>query len=151
MPRVLLIVEDDDQLTKLVSENVRSAAFAVFEASNLAAGITLAKEISPQVVILDLNLPNCIGLESLKRFVIAVPDAIVVVLTADWQIQGKEAIDAGASMFITKPFSVADLIQRVREAFSQAKRLEDVKAKYDKIQNQGIEIIKTIEEMKPKL
>ncbi len=115
MSRVL-VVDDDPRLQRTLSIALRAHAHEVLTAADGRTALQVAAEDEPDVVILDLGLPDLDGTEVLSRLrqTSAVP---VIVLSARHESEDKvEALDLGADDFVTKPFGVEELLARVRAA-----------------------------------
>jgi two-component system KDP operon response regulator KdpE len=110
----VLVIEDDASLRRALRTSLRARAFEVIEARNAEEGLLLVADDRPDVVLLDLGLPDLDGVEALRRMR-TFSDLPVVVLTArDRQHDKIEALDAGADDYVTKPFDVEELLARVR-------------------------------------
>ncbi|MBB2985121.1 response regulator transcription factor [Terracoccus luteus] len=115
MSRVL-VVDDDPRLQRTLSIALRAHSHEVLTAADGRTALQVAAEDEPDVVILDLGLPDLDGTEVLSRLrqTSAVP---VIVLSARHESEDKvEALDLGADDFVTKPFGVEELLARVRAA-----------------------------------
>ena len=115
MSRVLL-VEDDPALARALRITLRSQGHEVRAATTGAAALEAAAEVPPELVVLDLGLPDMDGTEVLRslRTWTQVP---VVVLSARQTSDDKvEALDAGADDYVTKPFGMDELLARLRAA-----------------------------------
>ena len=112
----VLIVEDDPQMVRFLRATLTAHEFAVTVAEGVAAGATAAAADPPDVVLLDLGLPDGDGLELVRqlRAWTAVP---IIVLSARGREEDKvAALDAGADDYLTKPFGVRELFARIRVA-----------------------------------
>ncbi|MFD3656716.1 response regulator [Streptomyces sp. NPDC058620] len=115
MPRVL-VVEDDAQLVRALKINLQARAFEVEEASDGGSALRLAAAHRPDAILLDLGLPDMDGVELIKaiRGWSLVP---ILVLSARHLSEDKvRALDAGADDYVTKPFSMDELLARLRAA-----------------------------------
>ena len=113
---VVLLVEDDPALRRALRTTLRNREFEVLEAASGATALVVAADGRPDVVILDLGLPDLDGLDVLRRLR-AFSDVPVIVLTArDEQADKVRALDAGADDYVTKPFDTEELLARIRAA-----------------------------------
>ncbi len=117
----ILIVEDEKNITQLVTTLLETNGYQVISAENCNNGIMLFLSHNPDLIILDLGLPDADGMELLKkvRQTSLVP---VIVLSARSDERDKvEALDLGANDYVTKPFGYEELVARVRSALRNSK------------------------------
>jgi len=108
-----VIIDDDADIRALIAELLRQSGFEVTEAASGAAGIAAVREVSPDVVTLDLNLPDLDGIEVCRR-IREITDAYVVMLTArPDEIDRLMGLEIGADDYLTKPFSPRELRARI--------------------------------------
>lgn len=115
MTRVL-VVEDDPQLVRALRINLQARKFEVEEAGDGGSALRLAAARTPDVIVLDLGLPDMDGIDVIKgvRGWSKVP---ILVLSARHTSEDKiRALDAGADDYVTKPFSMDELLARLRAA-----------------------------------
>lgn len=109
-----LVVDDEVPLAEVVASYLRREQFEVSLAHNGADALALAREIDPDVVVLDLALPGIDGLEVCRQLR-AFSDAYVVMLTArDTELDTIVGLSVGADDYVTKPFSPRELLARIR-------------------------------------
>jgi two-component system KDP operon response regulator KdpE len=119
---LVLIVEDDPQVRRFLRTSLPAAGFRWIEASTGAEALRLAAQYVPDVVLLDLGLPDMEGREialALRKWS-AVP---ILVLSARGQEREKvELLDSGADDYLTKPFGFDELVARIRSALRRVAR-----------------------------
>ncbi|MBV8159373.1 MAG: response regulator transcription factor [Acidimicrobiia bacterium] len=121
MTRVL-VVDDEPALLRAVGAALRARAYDVATAGTAQAAIDAIALTAPDVVVLDLGLPDLDGIEVCRR-VREWSDVPIVVLSAEGSEQRKVlALDEGADDYVTKPFSTAELLARIRVALRHRKR-----------------------------
>lgn len=110
----ILVIEDDKSIINFLSISLKTNEYKVDVAENGLNGISLFLTNKPDLVLLDLGLPDIDGTEVIKqiRFSSRIP---IIVISARGQDSEKvEALDLGADDFVTKPFSIQELLARVR-------------------------------------
>ncbi|MFA6091954.1 MAG: response regulator [Elusimicrobiota bacterium] len=120
--RTILVVEDEAPILRFLRSALQAEGLIVVEAVNGRSALELAASRKPDMVLLDLMLPDMDGIDVLKRLRrwTAAP---VIILSAKGQESDKIAgLDAGADDYLTKPFGVAELLARIRVAFRHAER-----------------------------
>ena len=116
MERRVVIIEDERDVARLLEFNLRSASFAVVTASNGTEGLAAIKANNPDVVILDLMLPDTTGYDVCKaiRADATVADTGVLMLTAKGEPEDRIlGLEVGADDYVVKPFVVREVVLRV--------------------------------------
>jgi CheY-like chemotaxis protein len=115
--RTILIVDDDPGIRKLIATTLEDVAgYRLQEASDGAEAVAVAVEARPEIVFLDVDMPELNGIEACRRLRSdpATAGATIVMLTGASGPQAERgALDAGADLFLTKPFSPLHLLRLV--------------------------------------
>lgn len=110
----ILVVDDEVPIRKFLSISLNAAGYAVSEASNGAAALSMIEGALPDLIILDLGLPDVDG-QALISAIRSRAQAPIIVLSVRGEEQEKVvALDSGANDYVTKPFAVGELLARVR-------------------------------------
>lgn len=113
-PRLVLVVDDDEMIRRLVRAVLEADEFEVAEARDGEAALKLASERQPSVVVLDVMMPGLDGVEVCRRLDHEKVRVIVLTARDDPKLEA-EAKLAGADAFLTKPFSSIELLDLVSE------------------------------------
>ncbi|MEQ1502048.1 MAG: response regulator [Myxococcota bacterium] len=119
---LVLIVEDDTALRRFLRAALEADGLRVVEAWNGAEAVSLAMQYVPEVVLMDLGLPDIDGVEVTRRLRAWMTAPILVVSARGHERQKVEALDAGADDYLTKPFGVPELVARIRAALRRVAR-----------------------------
>ncbi|HOJ85547.1 MAG: response regulator transcription factor [Elusimicrobiales bacterium] len=121
MERKILIVDDDSNLRESLSETLELFGFSCIEAKNAKEGFELAKKNNPDVVIMDIQLPDSIGFQLCQEIRKISKDAVIIMmsgrfLSSDEKTQG---FTLGADEYLTKPFDIQELSIRIKQLLSR--------------------------------
>ena len=115
-PTIALIIDDEVQIRRLLRLTLEAHGYRVFEAANGQSGLVEAGQRRPDVVLLDLGLPDLDGVTVLKRLREWSRVPVVVLSVRDQEEDKIAALDHGADDYVTKPFSTGELLARLRVA-----------------------------------
>ncbi len=114
MPKKILIVDDEPQIVEICRDYLKAAGYETVTASNGAQGLSLARREKPDLIVLDLMMPEMDGLD-VCRAIRHESDVPIIMLTARVEETDKLiGLELGADDYITKPFSPRELVARVR-------------------------------------
>ncbi len=120
IPATILLIEDEQQMRRFLRVTLQSERYGIFEAETAADGLSQAATRNPDVVLLDLGLPDMDGLEVIHKLRgwSAVP--IIVISAREQEGDKIKALDRGADDYLTKPFGAGELLARIRVALRHA-------------------------------
>jgi len=111
----MLVVDDEQTLTELLSMALRYEGWDVLTANDGMTAVRVARDFSPDAVVLDMMLPDLGGLEVLAKFRENAPSVPVLFLTAKDAVEDRVAgLTAGGDDYVTKPFSLEEVVARLR-------------------------------------
>jgi two-component system KDP operon response regulator KdpE len=124
---VVLVIDDEIQIRRLLRLTLEGAGYKVFDAATGQDGLTEAAQRRPDMVILDLGLPDMDGLQVLKRLREWSRVPVLVLSVRDGEEDVISALDHGADDYMTKPFSAGELLARLRTAQRHSLKGEEAK------------------------
>ncbi|MFA6029212.1 MAG: response regulator [Elusimicrobiota bacterium] len=120
--KTVLIVDDEAAIRRFLRASLEENGFAVLEAAGGRAALELAVARKPEVILLDLGLPDLDGLEVLARLREWTSAPVLVVSARGLESERIAGLDAGADDYLVKPFGVEELLARIRVALRHAER-----------------------------
>jgi two-component system KDP operon response regulator KdpE len=123
---IALVIDDEIQIRRLLKISLEANGYRVFQAANGELGLSEAAQRRPDVVILDLGLPDMDGVTVLKRLREWSSVPVLVLSVRDREEDKIAALDHGADDYLTKPFGTGELLARLRVAQRHAKPGPDV-------------------------
>ena len=112
--KTILIVDDEEPIRNILTHNLSREGYNVIEASDGVAAIDIALEQKPDLILLDIMLPKLDGLSVCKRIKNSMNVPILMLTAKDGEIDKILGLELGADDYITKPFSVRELVARVK-------------------------------------
>ena len=116
----VLVVEDDEGIREMLKYNLSSAGFSVQEASDGAAGLRTARTARPDLILLDLMLPGMSGFDFCRALRKTSRVPIIVITAKDSEVDKIVGLELGADDYITKPFSIREVLARVNAVLRRA-------------------------------
>ena len=118
---LVLVVEDDTPVRNLITTTLKTHEYRYLSAQNGASAVIEALSHNPDIVLLDLGLPDMDGVEIIRK-IRSWSNMPIIVISARTEDSDKiEALDAGADDYLTKPFSVDELLARLRVALRRGR------------------------------
>jgi two-component system KDP operon response regulator KdpE len=115
----ILVIDDEPQIRKFMRISLTANGYEVIEAENAAQGIEAARSQQPDLLVLDLGLPDLDGQEVISAVRERSDVPIIVLSVRAHELDKVEALDRGANDYIVKPFGVAEMMARVRAVLRQ--------------------------------
>ncbi|NJN85230.1 MAG: response regulator transcription factor [Leptolyngbyaceae cyanobacterium SL_7_1] len=128
----ILLVEDEVKLARFIELELSCEGYQISIEHDGLAGLTRAREVNPDLVILDWMLPGASGLEVCRRLRTTGSKVPVIFLTAKDEIGDRVAgLDAGADDYVVKPFSIEELLARIRAHLRRTQETNDEMLQFD--------------------
>jgi two-component system, OmpR family, KDP operon response regulator KdpE len=121
----ILIVDDEVQIRRLLEITLSANGFKIFEASTGKEGVTLAASQQPNLIILDLGLPDIDGLDVIHKLREWYLKPIIILSVRNSEDDIVKALDNGANDYLTKPFRTGELLARIRVALRQNQNIAE--------------------------
>jgi len=119
-PTTVLLIEDERQMRRFLRITLQTEGYGVIEAETAASGLSESALRNPDIVLLDLGLPDMDGLEVIVRLREWTDVPVIVITARDQEGDKIKALDGGADDYLTKPFGAGELLARIRVALRHA-------------------------------
>jgi len=121
----ILIIDDEVQIRRLLEITLSANGFKIIEASTGKEGVTFAASQQPNLIILDLGLPDIDGLEVVNKLREWYLKPIIILSVRNSEVDIVKALDNGANDYLTKPFRTGELLARIRVALRQNQNITE--------------------------
>ena len=118
----ILVIEDEPQMRRFLGTTLRAHGYQVVEAATAREGLAQAAGRNPDLILLDLGLPDGDGIEVARRLRQSTHAPIIVISARGREVDKVTALDLGADDYLTKPFGAEELLARIRVALRHARR-----------------------------
>ena len=125
---LILVVEDDAPIRNLITTTLKTQDYKYIAAATASEALQQATINAPDVMLLDLGLPDLDGIEVIRRIRSWSAMPIIVISARSEDSDKIEALDSGADDYLTKPFSVEELLARLRVTFRRISMLQNAAA-----------------------
>jgi two-component system KDP operon response regulator KdpE len=116
----LLVVDDEPQIRRVLRATLSSNGYDVIEAKNGQEAIEMAVRERPDLILLDVNMPDMSGLEACSKIRLSFEGPIIMVTVRNSEQDKIIALDAGAEDYVVKPFAMGELLARIRGALRRS-------------------------------
>ncbi|MBB6214180.1 two-component system KDP operon response regulator KdpE [Anaerosolibacter carboniphilus] len=121
---LILVIEDDKAIRNFILATLKTQGYKYIETENGEKGLAMIMSYNPDIIILDLGLPDMDGLEIISKVRLWSNTPIIVVSARGQEREKVEALDSGADDYITKPFGISELLARLRVSLRHIYRPE---------------------------
>ena len=131
---LILVVEDDRPIRNLIVTTLKTHDYKYITAENGSSAILEASSHKPEIILLDLGLPDMEGVDVIKKVRTWSNVPIIVISARSEDVDKIEALDAGADDYITKPFSVDELLARIFALYRRANKIHSFDYAYGDVE-----------------
>lgn len=117
---LILVVEDDKPIRNFICVSLEAQGYKWIETKSGKTAVSLVSSHNPDIILIDLGLPDIDGIDVIAKIRPVTKGTIIVVSARGHEREKVEALDSGADDYLTKPFSVAELLARIRVALRHA-------------------------------
>ncbi|MBK8794368.1 MAG: response regulator [Holophaga sp.] len=128
---LILVVEDETSLLRFLVPSISTQGYQVLTAATAAQGISMARSHNPELVLLDLGLPDADGLTVLSEIRSWSRRPVIIISARHQEREKVRALDLGADDYLTKPFGAAELLARIRVALRHVAQKATPEAVFD--------------------
>lgn len=121
----ILVVDDEPQIRRVLKATLSGQGYEVFTAKSGEEGLEALREVRPDLILLDMNMPGMGGLATCREIRRGSEAAIIMLTVRDTEQDKVAALDAGADDYVTKPFGTPELLARIRAALRRLPASED--------------------------
>ena len=121
-----LVVDDEPQMRRLLTVTLEANGYRVIVAERGQEGLALAAQHRPDIILLDLGLPDLDGQSVLKRLREWCSKPVIILTVQDAQAEKISALDSGADDYVTKPFHAGELLARMRATLRHGRGVEEI-------------------------
>jgi two-component system KDP operon response regulator KdpE len=116
----ILVVDDEPQIRRVLQAALSSSGYDVIEAKNGQEAVEMVIRERPALILMDVNMPGMSGLEACSKIRLSFPGPIIMVTVRNSEQDKIQALDAGADDYVVKPFTMGELLARIRAALRRS-------------------------------
>lgn len=133
----ILLIEDEENIRSFISTTLKSKGYKITTAATGTEGLHLSASLCPDVILLDLGLPDMDGMDIIKQLRTWTTIPIIVISARSNEHEKAKALDFGADDYITKPFGTVELLARIRTSLRHSNQMSDQPAMQQKPYQHG--------------
>lgn len=133
----ILLIEDEENIRSFISTTLKNQNYKITTAADGADGLHLAASLCPDIILLDLGLPDMDGMDVIKRLREWTAVPVIVISARSNEHEKAKALDYGADDYITKPFSTIELLARIRTSLRHSSQMQDMSSIHQKPYHYG--------------
>jgi len=122
----ILLVEDEENIRSFISTTLKNQNYKITVASSGTEGLHLSASLCPDLILLDLGLPDMDGMQVIQKLREWSSIPIIVISARNHEQEKAKALDLGADDYITKPFSTVELLARIRTSLRHSNQMNGV-------------------------
>ena len=119
---IVLVIDDEEPIRRFLRASLPEESFVLAEAASASEGMQMLLRVKPNVLLLDLGLPDRDGIEVAKEIRKSSSIPIIILSARGQEVDKVAALDAGADDYLTKPFGIQELLARIRVALRHSER-----------------------------
>ena len=122
----ILLIEDEENIRSFIATTLKNQGYKITTASTGREGLHLAASLCPDIILLDLGLPDLDGMDVIKQLRDWGSTPIIVISARSHEQEKAKALDLGADDYITKPFGTVELLARIRTSLRHGNQMKDL-------------------------
>ncbi|MCM1134121.1 MAG: response regulator transcription factor [Clostridium sp.] len=128
----ILLIEDEENIRSFIFTTLKNQSYKVTATASGKEGLHLAASLCPDIILLDLGLPDMDGMEVIKQLRTWTAIPIIVISARTNEHDKAHALDCGADDYITKPFGTVELLARIRTSLRHSRQMQDMSSIHQK-------------------
>lgn len=132
LKNTVILIEDEENIRSFIATTLKSQGYKITAASSGEEGLHLAACLCPDIILLDLGLPDMDGMDVIKKLRQWTAVPVIVISARSNEHEKARALDCGADDYITKPFGTVELLARIRTSLRHSSQMQDISSIYQK-------------------
>ncbi len=128
----ILLIEDEENIRSFISTTLKNQGYKIITAATGTEGLHLSASLCPDVILLDLGLPDMDGMDIIRQLRTWTSVPVIVISARSNEHEKAKALDCGADDYITKPFSTVELLARIRTSLRHSSQMSAQPAMHQK-------------------